>query len=109
MIDGLYAVEFRTAGGEGGGTVVIANGSVNGGDRSHSYQGTLEETDQGIRATLTISQFNPAYDSVFGTAGDFEIDVGGATNEKGFELIGHVKGGPAHKIVISGHYLNPLA
>lgn len=108
MLDGLYAVRFKAAEGEGGGTVVIANDSINGGDHSHSYQGKLEKNGQGIWATLEVSQFNPSNHSVFGSSGNFELEVSGPTSEKNFELTGHVKGSPAHKINISGNYLKPL-
>ncbi len=37
MIDGLYAVHFRTTGNEGTGTVVVTNGSVNDGDAGYDY------------------------------------------------------------------------
>lgn len=108
MDNGLYAVHFRAAGDEGTGVVAITDGSVNGGDRSHYYQGRLEQNGQETWATLTVSQYNPAYDSIFGTAGNFEVEVSGPSNDKGFELTGNIKGSPGQKVDISGHYLKPL-
>jgi hypothetical protein len=108
MIDGLYIVHFRTAGDEGSGTVVIANGSVNGGDFGYVYQGQLRETGQGMSATLEVTKFNPTAQSVFGPAQNFELEVSGPITEKGFELSGHVKGSPGHKIDITGRYFKPL-
>lgn len=108
MDNGLYAVHFRAAGDEGTGVVTITDGSVNGGDRSHYYQGKLEQNGQETRATLAVSQYNPAFDSIFGSAGNFEVEVSGPSNEKGFELTGNIKGNPGQKVDISGHYLKPL-
>lgn len=108
MIDGLYAVHFRTADNEGTGVVSITSGSINGGDFGYAYQGKLKESGQGVSATLAVSRFNPNADSVFGPADNFELEVSGPSSEKSFELTGHVKDNPAHKIDISGHYLKPL-
>tara|TARA_B100000700_G_scaffold81744_1_gene91965 strand:+ start:15640 stop:15969 length:330 start_codon:yes stop_codon:yes gene_type:complete len=108
MINGLYAVHFRTAGDEGTGTVVITNGSVNGGDAGYTYQGSLQESGQGVSATLSVVRFNPNMKSVFGQAESFELEVSGPISDRSFELTGNVKGSPGQKIDISGHYLKPL-
>lgn len=108
MINGLYAVHFRAAGNEGTGVVSISDGSINGGDTGYFYQGKLNENGQGMSTTLSVSRFNPNEQSVFGPADNFELEVSGPSNDKGFELTGHIKGSPANKIDITGHYLKPL-
>lgn len=108
MIDGLYAVHFRTADNEGTSVVSVVNGSVNGGDAGYSYQGRLTETSQGVKSTLTVARYNPKTESIFGPVESFELEVSGPTSDRSFELTGNVKGSPAHKIDISGHYLKPL-
>lgn len=108
MIDGLYAVHFKTQYSAGTGVVSVSNGSINGGDTGYAYQGKLKYTSQGVSTTLSVWRFDPQMESVFGPADNFELDVSGPHSDKSFELTGNIKGHPAQKIDISGHYLKAL-
>lgn len=108
MIDGLYVVHFRSATDEGSGVVVITGGAVNGGDYAYVYQGRLQDDGQGVSATLDVTRFNPGAQSIFGPADQFELEVSGPATDKSFDLTGHIKGSPGHKVDVSGRYFKPL-
>lgn len=108
MIDGLYAVHFKSSNDEGTGVVAIANGSINGGDSGYYYQGTLDQNDQGLSTRLTVTKFNPLAESVFGPLDSFTLELSGPSSERGFELSGHLVEHSGHKLSVEGHYLKPL-
>lgn len=68
MKKGLYKVSFKTPMGQGTGVVVIADGTIKGGDRAMYYIGAFQEVDNQVTATLRIGKHTdvPGSASVFG-------------------------------------------
>ena len=106
--DGLYVVDFRSAGDEGAGTVVVRDGSVNGGDFGYVYQGRLNEDGQQLTSSLVVLKFNPRAQSIFGPADRYELELSGSTNGDEFELSGNVRENPSHRIQINGRFFREL-
>jgi hypothetical protein len=108
MQDGIYHVNFSSNANDfGQGIAVFKDGSVNGGDHGYLYTGT--KTSQGDRfsSTLTIKQWNPSVQSVFGPAKQFELVLeGSVSGDGGFIAQGHVAGQPQAKITIKGRHLS---
>jgi hypothetical protein len=77
MIDGLWTVEFRGPLGIGGGVVVLMKGQVLGGDSGYYYVGSFDEKDDKFNAKVQVKNFMPQSQSVFGGAGDVDLNMTG--------------------------------
>ncbi len=68
MQNGLYKVAFQTPMGQGAGVVVIADGTVKGGDSGMYYVGTFQEVTDQFTATLHVQRHSnmAGVPSVFG-------------------------------------------
>jgi len=77
MIDGLWTVVFQGPLGPGGGAVVLAGGKVLGGDSGFYYTGTYEEKGDNFTAKVSVKNFMPGVQSVFGGAASVELALTG--------------------------------
>ena len=104
MKNGIYKVVFSTdQGGYGEGLGVLKDGSVNGGDGSYLYVGTISEANGSRRASLQIKRWNSGGPpSVFGPLGDFSLNLtdGMRGADHDFYLVGGTSAAPGVKITI---------
>lgn len=89
MKNGIYKASFKTPLGQGTGVVVIADGSIKGGDSSMYYIGTLEESANQIAATIRVSKHSdfPGMSSVFGT-NDVTVKLQGTSTDNSATIKG---------------------
>jgi hypothetical protein len=111
MIDGIYHVTFSSNSNDfGQGIAVFKGDSVNGGDHGYLYTGTKSGQDGQFNSTLTIRQWNPSVQSVFGPAKELVLQLSGsASGDNGFLAHGQVAGQTQAKITIRGRYLSAAA
>jgi hypothetical protein len=111
MIDGIYHVTFSSNSNDfGEGIAVFKGTSINGGDHGYFYTGTKRGEGDQFSSSLTIKQWNPAVQSVFGAAKEFVLELSGNTSgDNSFVAHGHVAGQPQAKITIRGRHLSATA
>ncbi len=106
MKDGIYYVRFMSNGqGIGEGIAVMKGESVNGGDSGFTYSGYKHPSADGFVATLSIRQWDPNAQSVFGPLSDFKIECRGAATAGGFDASGIVVGQPGLTLTLRGQFL----
>ncbi|MCW0373822.1 GrlR family regulatory protein [Xanthomonas sacchari] len=108
MIDGIYHVTFSSNSNDfGEGIVVFKGTSVNGGDHGYVYTGTRSGEAAEFKSRLTIMQWNPAVQSVFGPAKEFILELNGIfSGDNSFLADGHIASQPQSKISIRGRHLS---
>lgn len=111
MIDGIYHVTFSSNSNDfGSGIAVFQGNSVNGGDHGYLYTGTKSNQGGQFSSALTIKQWNPSVQSVFGPVKEFVLELSGSvSSDNSFVTNGHVAGQPQSKITIRGRYLSAAA
>ena len=111
MIDGIYHVTFSSNSNDfGEGIAVFKGNSVNGGDHGYIYTGTKSGQDDKFSSTLTIKQWNPSVQSVFGAAKEFVLELNGSSSgDNSFLAHGQVAGQPQARISIRGRHLSAAA
>ena len=111
MIDGIYRVTFSSSSNDfGDGIVVIKGDTINGGDHGYLYSGTKSIQGGQISSSLTIKQWNPSVQSIFGPNKEFVLELSGDVSaDNGFVVHGHVAGHSQEKITIRGRYLSAAA
>jgi type III secretion system (T3SS) negative regulator GrlR len=111
MIDGIYHVTFSSNSNDfGEGIVVIRGDSINGGDHGYLYSGTKRIQGGQISSSLTIKQWNPSVQSIFGPNKEFVLElIGDVSSDNSFAVHGHVVGQSQAKITIRGRYLSAAA
>lgn len=82
MLNGLYKVAFRGPAGQGGGVVVIRDGTFAGGDSALYYIGTMAETGADLKVRLEVHRHTDGMSSVFGVD-DVNIELTGAITGDG--------------------------
>ncbi len=111
MIDGIYHVTFSSNSNDfGEGIAVFKGDSVNGGDHGYLYTGTKSGQGEQFNSTLTIKQWNPSVQSVFGPSKEFVLELSGnSSGDNSFVAHGNVVGQPQSKISIRGRHLSAAA
>ncbi|MBQ4853594.1 hypothetical protein IMW82_02735 [Rhodanobacter sp. B2A1Ga4] len=111
MIDGIYHVTFSSNSNDfGEGIAVFKGNSVNGGDHGYLYSGTMSGQGDNFNSALTIKQWNPSVQSIFGPAKEFVLELSGSSSaDNSFLAHGHVAGQPQAKISIRGRHLSDAA
>jgi T3SS negative regulator,GrlR len=66
LVDGIYSVHFETLAGQGDGIVVVAGGTLRGGDATFVYYGRVENSENGFTAEIETTQHSQGRASVFG-------------------------------------------
>ena len=64
MVDGFWTVQFQSIQGGGGGVAVFTKGKIFGGDSGYTYTGTYEETDNQVKARVSVQNFSPGVPNV---------------------------------------------
>lgn len=106
--NGIYQVTFQSHLNSGSGVIVLNDGLINGGDAGFTFQGNLETTEEKLKATIHVSQYDPFAISTFGQVSDFSLQLEGHALPQGFNIRGNIVGSPDHQIKITGKYLKPL-
>lgn len=89
MKDGIYFVVFSSNQNDvGNGTVVVRDGSVNGGDFGFTYQGKVD----GAKLDLHVFQHNPNAQNIFHGVKEYTINLSIAEVSDGYSLSGSVNG-----------------
>lgn len=105
MKDGIYFVVFRSNQQDfGNGTVVVKNGTVNGGDYGFTYQGKIE----GNQIVLRVFQHDLSATSVFPGVHNFELSLSLQESGRDYQLNGNVVGMPEMKISIGAKFIGDL-
>ena len=103
MNPGIYYVTFSAATTDfGWGLVVVDNGKLHGGDLSYLYRGRYEVNAGILEASIQVSHYQGALNSVFGPLKSFSLILVGNLTQTGFSLSGHVEGQPRMTITILG-------
>lgn len=106
MKDGIYFVVFKSNSQDfGTGTVVVRDGTVNGGDFGYSYKGKIQNDS----ITLSIEKHNPQVTSVFGDINRFQLELNVGATHHGYMLKGGVNGLVGTEIVIDAKCIGDLA
>jgi hypothetical protein len=89
MKNGLYKASFKTPIGQGTGVVVIADGSIKGGDSSMYYIGTFQENNNQVIATIRVSKHSdvPGIIPIFGT-NDVNVKLQGKSTDNSATIQG---------------------
>lgn len=84
MRNGIYEAQFHTANDNGSGLLVVRDGTVNGGDPWFLYRGEVRPVgDNHVVGRLRVTQWQNGNTSVFGTTGEFYLDVTGTIDGHG--------------------------
>lgn len=79
LVNGEYAVWFRTPLGEGTGVVLLEDGAVTGRDSVIAYTGSYRQTGDAFSADISIKRHSPGQLSVFGID-DVDIRLQGTSS-----------------------------
>ena len=84
-MEGFWTAEFGSSSGIfAGGTVVLREGKITGGDSTYYYVGEYTVSGKSFKATLKISPFIEGAESVFKTVGrDLTLDLEGSLTPDG--------------------------
>ncbi|SDG85625.1 T3SS negative regulator,GrlR [Pseudomonas flavescens] len=92
MVSGIYEVEFKSSmPDEGGGLIVIKDGSVNGGDEHFLYRGTIQGEGDSVTANIQVSQWKSGNTSIVG-ASSFTVELKGSLTSEHLHLSGSAAG-----------------
>ena len=86
MVDGFWILQVQIPEFSSGGVAVFIKGKVFGGDNGFTWVGTYEGDDRLVKARVNVHNFDPAIQSVFGIAGDYELHFSG--NVQGDVIMG---------------------
>jgi hypothetical protein len=75
MLEGLWVVQHTGVQGFDNGVVVLIDGKVLGGDNGFTYIGTYQPTDVGVKAKVTVHNFDPKIASIVPIPGDYTLDL----------------------------------
>lgn len=114
--DGLYGIHFQNAGVDcGSGTIVLRDGSLNGGDPGFYYCGNLlcqsQEPDHiPVSIDMEIRKWNPAIPSVIPGVNNYLLNVRGRyqLDTAALYLEGETSVAPGIKLQIMAFYIAPL-
>ena len=102
IIEGKYAVWFRTPIGEGAGVVQFEpNGELSGGDTTFAYSGNWSQQAERFKASLTAKRVSPGPPGVFGMD---EIDIvvtGICQDGASFSCSGFARQSPGLKLEVT--------
>jgi len=112
MTSGIFSAAFTSNLQIGGcGVAIFADNTIHGGDASHYYRGKyrFDENNQ-ISGTIDVVKYSNLQHSIFGPLTPFRLILSGLiiTNDRAFELSGHVEGQPQLQIRIALNKLEEL-
>ena len=111
MENGIYHMAFSSDYGNGSGVIVINDLTLNGGDHGFTYSGRLQERpDKTFGIRLSVRQYEKNEKSVFGTSGNFELDLKlSATTAGDIAGQGHVVTAPTQVLRFRATFVDELA
>ena len=97
MLEGLWTVEFisnhpDTGGRYGGGAVIFETGRMFGGDSLYYYIGCYQVASRRVKATVKVTHFSGAPESIFGEATQFSLSLGGKLGDPMMNMKMNMKG-----------------
>jgi hypothetical protein len=100
MINGLWAVTFRSDVDLSGGVAVINNGRILGGDSSFTYVGQLKEKGDGtVTGSVEVTRFNSLLPAVIPGADFYTLMFSGKIDDKSLDFTGNAEGQGALNII----------
>ena len=112
MTSGIFSAVFASNMNIAGcGVAIFTDNTIHGGDASHYYRGKYKLDDRNqISGTIDVVKYSTLQDSIFGPLAPFRLILNGhiITNDRAFELSGHVEGQPQLQIRISLNKLEEL-
>lgn len=101
MLEAMYGVEFVSNQNDGGyGVVILETGRILGGDSSFVFVGSYEVKNGIVQANVRCTNDRNLLQSVFGDIQEFNLNLKGTPEYKGFKLVGHMVENPAMQIEI---------
>lgn len=88
MLDGLYAMKFRTPLGTGAGVVVKHGDKLFGGDSGFAWVGEIADDAGTLTATAKVTRHDAGMASLFGALNDFRLNLSGSLNRTSAQLQG---------------------
>ena len=82
----------------GGGVAVFTKGKIFGGDAGYTYTGTYEETNNQVKARVSVQNFIPSVPNVMGRQGNFELEFSGSIAGDVLNASASIVGQPAMKM-----------
>jgi len=109
MSNGIFSVNFRSNRPDnGGGLVVIKNGSANGGDPNYLYQGAVPTVSGAFTGQFRVSMWREGNTNVTGLDNYTLNAAGNIDYENGkISLSGTVEGAPHIEITLQGSKIAP--
>ncbi|MCX5722478.1 MAG: hypothetical protein NT179_10695 [Nitrospirae bacterium] len=112
MTSGIFSAAFTSSLQIAGcGIAIFRDNTIHGGDASHYYRGKyrFDEKNQ-ISGTIDVVKYSDLQNSVFGPLTPFRLILSGhiITNDRAFELSGHVEEQPQLKIRIALNKMEEL-
>lgn len=105
MKDGIYFAVFSNGHNDfGNGTVVVKDGSVNGGDFGFTYRGKVD----GQALDLRVSQHNPQAQNVIPGMKDYTISLRITDTPEGYTLQGAVIGVQGANLFVNAKRIGDL-
>jgi T3SS negative regulator,GrlR len=98
MIDGFWTVKFQGTQGGGGGVAVFTNGKIFGGDSGYTYTGTYQESNNQVKAKVSVQNFVPGVPNVMGRQGNFDLEFSGTASGDTINGTANLAGQPAAKM-----------
>jgi len=111
MQDGVYVVQFVSPFGDTGhGLVVIAAGSLKGGDSQSIYHGRIQLRGKRLTLRLQVSRREATAAPSGGTLAHFALELLGTMTESkdGFQVAGSLCGYPHYRLGMVGHKVRDL-
>ena len=109
MLSGIFGVEFRASNRDfGSGIAVIDDGRVNGGDETYFYQGQFDYYGGEVRATIEVTHYRGAPNSVMGPVSQFTLSLSGSADDNNFDVQGGSHSIPNVNIRMRGRKVAPL-
>lgn len=77
MVEGFWTLKIESGQYTAGGVAVLVGGKIFGGDNGFTWVGAYAEDDLVLKGRLQVRNFDPAIQSLFGIAGDYEMYFSG--------------------------------
>jgi hypothetical protein len=91
--DGQYAAWFKTPRGEGTGILVLANGTISGGDSVLTYSGSYQVDEDRFTALVSTRRHAAGQPTLFGVD-ELDIEVAGKSRGMTASCVGSAKQAP---------------
>ena len=77
MVEGFWTLKIESGQYTSGGVAVLVGGKIFGGDNGFTWVGAYTGNDRLVKGRVWVRNFDPAIQSLFGIAGDYEMYFSG--------------------------------